>query len=179
MSQCPICQQAGSNGNSSEFECPICGRYNMDLRLLAILTGDRVRADDALRPALAAYVCDENRLGVVPLIRFDNWESIAEGYAHMSVSTKLRRVLEYLEMKTKRAGETVMVDGRDYPHFCAQPSEVGFLARISDFVVAPYPPDHSSRPEFAGFRREENVTEGDTQWVNCSTSPFSSPSTGF
>ena len=27
--------------------------------------------------------------------------------------------------------------------------------RISDFAVVPYPLDHSSRPEFAGFRREE------------------------
>ena len=29
------------------------------------------------------------------------------------------------------------------------------LARISDFAVVPYPPDQSSRPEFAGLRREK------------------------
>ena len=28
-------------------------------------------------------------------------------------------------------------------------------ARISDFAVVPYPPDQSSRPEFAGLRREK------------------------
>ena len=29
------------------------------------------------------------------------------------------------------------------------------LTRISDFAVVPYPPDQSSRPEFAGLRREK------------------------
>ena len=28
-------------------------------------------------------------------------------------------------------------------------------SRISDFAVVPYPPDQSSRPEFAGLRREK------------------------
>ena len=30
-----------------------------------------------------------------------------------------------------------------------------FYTRISDFAVVPYPPDQSSRPEFAGLRREK------------------------
>ena len=29
------------------------------------------------------------------------------------------------------------------------------FTRISDFAVVPYPPDQSSRPEFAGLRREK------------------------
>ena len=33
--------------------------------------------------------------------------------------------------------------------------EIKVLARISDFAVVPYPPDQSSRPEFAGLRREK------------------------
>ena len=32
---------------------------------------------------------------------------------------------------------------------------VTLLTRISDFAVVPYPPDQSSRPEFAGLRREK------------------------
>ena len=51
--------------------------------------------------------------------------------------------------------------------------------RISDFTVVPYPLEHASCPDCAGFRHEEPATEGDTQWVNDKPSPFSSRSTGF
>ena len=53
------------------------------------------------------------------------------------------------------------------------------VARISDFTVVPYPLEHASCPDCAGFRHEEPATEGDTQWVNYKPSPFSSRSTGF
>ena len=37
---------------------------------------------------------------------------------------------------------------------------VEVLTRIFDFTMVPYPPDHSSRPDFTWFRREEPHHEG-------------------
>jgi hypothetical protein len=64
----------------------------------------------------------------VPTLTNDNWEPRASAYLHASVSTKLRRVLEVVEGRTARAGETVTISGNlDYPLFHAQESEVPFL----------------------------------------------------
>jgi hypothetical protein len=52
-------------------------------------------------------------------------------------------------------------------------------ARISDFDVVPYPPNHAPRPDLCGSEARNRATEGDTLWVNYHTSRFSSRSTDF
>ena len=51
------------------------------------------------------------------------------------------------------------------------------LARISDMAVVPYRQDQAPRLDFWGSDIRNHTTEGDTLWVNYTTSHFSSRST--
>ena len=51
------------------------------------------------------------------------------------------------------------------------------LARISDMAVVPYRQDQAPRLDFWGSDIRNHTTEGDTLWVNYTTSRFSSRST--
>ena len=53
----------------------------------------------------------------------------------------------------------------------------GELARISDMAVVPYRQDQAPRLDFWGSDIRNHTTEGDTLWVNYTTSHFSSRST--
>ena len=50
-------------------------------------------------------------------------------------------------------------------------------ARISDMAVVPYRQDQAPRLDFWGSDIRNHTTEGDTLWVNYTTSHFSSRST--
>ena len=49
--------------------------------------------------------------------------------------------------------------------------------RISDMAVVPYRQDQAPRLDFWGSDARNHTTEGDTLWVNYTTSHFSSRST--
>ena len=51
------------------------------------------------------------------------------------------------------------------------------LTRISDMAVVPYRQDQAPRLDFWGSDIRNHTTEGDTLWVNYTTSHFSSRST--
>ena len=51
------------------------------------------------------------------------------------------------------------------------------LARISDLAMVPYRQDQSPRLDFWGSDVRNDTREGDTLWVNYTTSHFSSSST--
>ena len=51
-----------------------------------------------------------------------------------------------------------------------------FQARISDMAVVPYRQDQAPRLDFWGSDIRNHTTEGDTLWVNYTTSHFSSRS---
>ena len=53
----------------------------------------------------------------------------------------------------------------------------GVLTRISDMAVVPYRQDQAPRLDFWGSDIRNHTTEGDTLWVNYTTSHFSSRST--
>ena len=54
---------------------------------------------------------------------------------------------------------------------------VSVLTRISDVAVVPYRQDPAPRLDFWGSDIRNHATEGDTLWVNDTTSHFSSRST--
>ena len=54
---------------------------------------------------------------------------------------------------------------------------ISYLSRISDMAVVPYRQDQAPRLDFWGSDIRNHTTEGDTLWVNYTTSHFSSRST--
>jgi hypothetical protein len=111
-----------------KFECDVCGRYIIGRRLRELLRA--ADGDDAkLLPYLRAHTRQATEEGQTAELTEVNWRDLARGHANTAVSTKLRRLLEFVSNRSRFPGDQVEItEDAMYPLFdAASAEELGFL----------------------------------------------------
>jgi len=99
-----------------QFDCEICGKFQIKAALSSSLSNDETDNVRLLRPALSAYTRQRSEAGIATELDEDNWRRAAESHRQTAVSDKIRKLLAIAGSKTQFAGDPAMLyPYRDFP----------------------------------------------------------------
>ncbi len=130
---CPLC---GWDAQSTRelrqdtycFSCQLCGRYVISC-LTSTVLGAVDAEDGKLVPYLRAHTKQATGAGGIAELTEANWRDLARGHMNTPVTTKLRKVMEYLAEHSQYPSDAVEFSaGMLYPLFdAASEDELKFL----------------------------------------------------